>query len=146
MTDPLEPDPKPIHTVLDTVPSSVSNSRGIIWLGGNWQDWRIRAVLYTLVYLALALVLVGIRQVTWKIGPTLLEVQKQRLALEQDKKALRSQVEPLISPAYIRNFALSHDMVPFSKAPKKRDHFEALSPPQPLPLEAARVQVIIRWK
>jgi hypothetical protein len=128
------------------MPNPTASSRGILWLGGNWQDWRIRAVLYTCVYLCLALVLVGIRQMTWQISPILLEVQRTRLALEQDQKALRSRVEPLLSPANIRNFALTHDMVPFSKAPKDFANFVALTPSADLQSAKTHVEVITLWK
>lgn len=115
-------------------------------LGGDWKKWRTRAIAYTLAYATLALVLVGIRYGTAPLYPNLSQLQTERQNLEDQKKALRQEVETLISPRFLRAFALSHGMVPFSKAPKRTATFASVNRPTPQTSLLPKLEMITQWK
>ncbi|AFZ68756.1 hypothetical protein [Deinococcus peraridilitoris] len=113
----------------------------------SWDQnlWRARALRYTLIYLLLGGVLVGLRFQTRTLRPELLEVRGQLTMLTQQKQALQLEIQARTSSARVREWALANEMVPFSRARKSSAQFEPLpdvAPPAPhRPLE-----VQTRWK
>ncbi|WP_179944613.1 hypothetical protein [Deinococcus radiopugnans] len=91
--------------------------------------WRGRAVRYVLIYLALALALVGARYFTQDIRPALRAVQEREATLLTQRNDLAVQVQTLENPQRIRDWAFANGMVRFAEAPKESQAILPLPPP-----------------
>jgi len=107
--------------------------------------WRARALRYTLIYLLLACVLVGLRYQTRDVRPDLLALREQRETLAQKKLALQLEVQGRTSSARIRDWAIANGMVPFTRSAKETASFAALPAPATIP-PARPLEVTTRWK
>ena len=112
-----------------------------------WHEdlWRARALRYTLLYLLLACVLVGLRYQTRDVYPDLKELRTERNLLMQQKQALDLEVQKQTSTARVREWALGNGMIPFSNARKESAEFQPLPSPDPL-LPNQPLEVHTRWK
>lgn len=109
------------------------------------DQWRARALRYTLIYLLLGLVLSGLRFGARDIRPELLELRDQRATLTRDKQALELDLQTATSTARIREWAMTNDMIPFSRARTSTGTFEPLPAPPALPLPRP-LEVTTVWK
>ncbi len=91
--------------------------------------WRGRAIRYVLIYLALALALVGARYFTQDIRPSLRAVQDREAALLIQRNDLAVRVQTLENPQRIRDWAFANGMIRFAEAPKESQAFLPLPPP-----------------
>ncbi|WP_045233528.1 hypothetical protein [Deinococcus pimensis] len=114
-------------------------------LPASHDVWRARALRYTLIYLLLALVLVGLRFGARDIRPELLDLREERTILTRDKQALELDVQAATSTARVREWALANGMTPFSRASKATAAFEVLPAP-PAPPAARSLEVTTVWK
>ena len=76
--------------------------------------WRARAIRYVVIYLALALALVGARLLTQDVRPTLREAQLREAALTTQRDELEVRVQALGSPQRVREWALQNGMRRFA--------------------------------
>lgn len=90
--------------------------------------WRGRAVRYVLIYLALALALVGARYLTQDIRPALRAVQEREATLLTRRNDLAVRVQALENPQRIRDWAFANGMVRFAEAPKEAQAILPLPP------------------
>jgi len=91
--------------------------------------WRGRAIRYVLIYLALALALVGLRYYTQDIRPALRAVQEREATLLTQRNDLAVRVQTLENPQRIRDWAFANGMIRFAEAPKESQAFLPLPPP-----------------
>ncbi|MFC4427510.1 hypothetical protein [Deinococcus navajonensis] len=112
----------------------------------SFATWRGRAVRYVLIYLALALVLVGVRAATQQIRPALREAQAREAALISQRDDLQLRIQTLESPQLIRDWAFANGMRRFAQAPKTVQQLPPapVSPRQPAPQRT--VEVRTQWK
>lgn len=112
----------------------------------SYATWRGRAVRYVLIYLALALALVGARAATQQIRPTLRDAQAREAALISQRDDLQLRIQTLESPQVIRDWAFANGMRRFAQAVKTVEKL----PPAPLPARPPTpqrtVEVRIQWK
>lgn len=122
--------------------------------GGWWTDvdlsfvtWRGRAVRYVLIYLALAVALVGLRMGTQQIRPGLITAQQREAALISQRDDLQLRIQILENPQLIRDWAFANGMQRFAQAPKTMQDLP------PAPSTATRVaapkrtvEVRTQWK
>jgi len=107
--------------------------------------WRARAVRYVVIYLALALALVGARLLTQDVRPTLREAQAREAALTTQRDELEIRVQALGSPQRVREWALQNGMRRFAEAPKTTQALKGV----PAPASAAApttLEVRTEWK
>ncbi|GGK13778.1 hypothetical protein GCM10008955_03890 [Deinococcus malanensis] len=122
---------------------------------GRWSSldlsfvtWRGRAVRYVLIYLALAVALVGVRMGTQQIRPGLISAQEREAELISQRDDLQLRIQILENPQLIRDWAFANGMQRFAQAPNK-----TMQDLPPAPTMAARpaapkrtVEVRTQWK
>ena len=99
--------------------------------------WRGRAIRYVVIYLALALALIGARYFTQEIRPVLRAAQDREAALLTQRNDLAVQVQILENPQRIRDWAFANGMVRFAEAAKETQAILPLPPPGSAPPTAA---------
>ncbi|ADV67722.1 hypothetical protein [Deinococcus maricopensis] len=109
------------------------------------DTWRARALRYTLIYVLLACVLVGLRYQTRDVRPTLNTLNAERVSLQQQRAALELTVQGLTSEPRVRAWALQNGMTPFTRIDKTAAAFKALPVPAAL-VTHPTFEVITRWK
>lgn len=104
------------------------------WLSTDPELWRARTVRLLLAYLLLALTLLGARSATRDVRPTLLDVREQEKALTQERDQLETEVQFLVSPQRVRQWAERSGLALFANVPKTRRDLGAWPlPPVPTP-------------
>lgn len=96
--------------------------------------WRGRAMRYVLIYVVLALVLVGVRYATQDVRANLLKVGDREKVLITQRDNLEVQLQMLTTPQRIREWAFAQGMRRFAEAPKVTAAIPALPLPANLPL------------
>ncbi|PYE54896.1 hypothetical protein [Deinococcus yavapaiensis] len=109
------------------------------------DEWRARALRYTLIYVVLAVALMGLRFTTRDIRPALLTLRDERATLQAQKRDLQVALQTSTSAARVRNWALDNGMIDFARAKKETASFEALPPPPALP-EHRALEVTTQWR
>lgn len=80
--------------------------------------WRGRAMRYVLIYVLLALVLVGVRYATQDVRVNLRAAADREQGLIAQRDSLELQVQALTTPQRIREWAFSQDMRRFAETVK----------------------------
>lgn len=115
------------------------------WWTTDPERWRSRAVRLLLAYLLLALALLGARSATRDVRPGLLAVRDQEKVLTQERDQLETEVQFLVSPQRVRQWAERSGMVLFANVPKtRRDLGDLPLAPAPLPPDEP-LKVNIQW-
>lgn len=109
------------------------------------DEWRARALRYTVIYLALAVALMGVRYATRDLRPTLLSLRDERLTLQAQKRDLEVALQTSTSVARVRAWARDNGMIDFARAPKQTASFAALPAPPALP-ERRSLEVNTQWR
>ena len=91
--------------------------------------WRGRALRYLVIYLMLALALIGARYFTQEIRPMLRAAQEREATLLIQRNDLAVQVQILENPQRIRDWAFANGMIRFAEAPKETQAILPLPPP-----------------
>lgn len=100
--------------------------------------WRGRAIRYVVIYLALALALIGARYFTQEIRPVLRAAQDREAELLTRRNDLAVQVQILENPQRIRDWAFANGMVRFAEAAKETQAILPLPPPGSAPPSQAK--------
>lgn len=125
--------------------------------------WRGRAMRYVLIYVLLALVLVGVRYATHDVRVNLRAAADREKVLIAQRDALEVQVQALTTPQRIREWAFAQGMRRFAEAePKLSADIPAFplpanltsSPPESssnlglnsAPVSQSRLEVRTQWK
>ncbi len=109
------------------------------------DEWRARALRYTVIYLALALALMSVRFATRDIRPTLLTLRDERVTLQAQKRDLEVALQTATSVARVRTWAIDNGMIDFARAKKETAKFAALPAPPALPDRQA-LEVTTQWR
>ncbi|MFB9994145.1 hypothetical protein ACFFLM_19490 [Deinococcus oregonensis] len=123
--------------------------------------WRGRAMRYVLIYVLLALVLVGVRYATHEVRVNLRAAADREKVLIAQRDSLEVQVQALTTPQRIREWAFSQGMRRFAEVNKVTADLPTIplpanlspSPPdssssglsQP-PVPHSRLEVRTQWK
>lgn len=121
---------------------------------GGWSNldlsfvtWRGRAVRYVLIYLALAVALVGVRLGTQQIRPGLISAQEREAALISQRDDLQLRIQILENPQLIRDWAFANGMQRFAQAPKTMQDLPPVPGTTVRPTAPKRtVEVRTQWK
>ncbi|THF71938.1 hypothetical protein E7T06_00810 [Deinococcus sp. Arct2-2] len=127
--------------------------------------WRGRAMRYVLIYMVLALVLVGVRYATHDVRVNLRAAADREKVLIAQRDTLEVQVQTLTTPQRIREWAFTQGMRRFAEAePKMNADIPTIplpanlpaSPPEPSsdagvglklpPVSQSRLEVRTQWK
>ncbi|ANE44891.1 hypothetical protein [Deinococcus puniceus] len=124
--------------------------------------WRGRAMRYVLIYLMLALVLVGLRYATQDVRVNLRATTDREAELLTVRDGLEVQVQALTTPQRVREWAFAQSMRRFAEAePKVTADIPLVplpaglppsppdaSPPSstPAPVSQTRLEVRTQWK
>ncbi|GAA5531799.1 hypothetical protein E5F05_11940 [Deinococcus metallilatus] len=107
--------------------------------------WRARAIRYLVIYLLLALMLVGARLLTQDVRPSLRAAQDREAALTTERDELELRVQALSNPQHIRDWALQNGMRRFAETPKTTQDLSGLPAPAPVPAQTT-LEVTTVWK
>jgi hypothetical protein len=130
-------------------------------LDTSGATWRGRAMRYVLIYVLLALVLVGVRYVTHDVRVQLRAAADREEVLIAQRDTLEVQVQALTTPQRIREWAFAQGMRRFAEAPKVTADLPTIplpaslssSPPdssnsglRPAPVPQTALEVRTQWK
>ncbi|TDE87566.1 MULTISPECIES: hypothetical protein [Deinococcus] len=107
--------------------------------------WRARAIRYVVIYLLLALALVGARFLTQGVRPALRAAQEREAVLTTQRDELELRVQALGNPQRIRDWALQNGMRRFAEAPKTTQDLSSIPAPAPVPAHTT-LEVTTEWK
>ena len=105
-----------------------------------------RLIRYLFCYVALLMLLTGVRFLTASHARQLSDLQEQANVLERQSAQLHRDISSLESPARVRAWALEHDMVPYSGGSFLFKQLEPLPAVQDLPKPAQKVKVETLWR
>jgi cell division protein FtsL len=105
-----------------------------------------RVIRYSFYYVALLIALTGVRFVTASHARQLNDLQDQASQLKRQSAQLHRDISGLESPARVRAWAVTHDMVPYSSGGFDFKQLEPLPAVQDLPKPAQKVKVETLWR
>ena len=105
-----------------------------------------RLIRYLFCYVALLMLLTGVRFLTASHARQLSDLQEQANVLERQSAQLHRDISSLESPARVRAWAVAHDMIPFSSGSFDFVKLESLTPVNDLPKPNQKVRVETQWR
>jgi cell division protein FtsL len=105
-----------------------------------------RVIRYSFYYVALLIALTGVRFLTASHARQLNELEDQSSQLKRQSAQLHRDISGLESPARVRDWAVSHDMIPYSSGSFDFKKLEPLPAVQDLPKPAQKVKVETLWR
>ncbi|MDB5045230.1 MAG: hypothetical protein JWQ08_1280 [Deinococcus sp.] len=128
-------------------------------LDTSGATWRGRAMRYVLIYLVLAMVLVGVRYATQNVRADLLTAGSREKELIAQRDSLEVQVQALTTPQRVREWAFAQGMRRFAETVKVTADIPTVplpaqlpsSPPDssrsnPSPVSQTTLEVRTQWK
>lgn len=109
------------------------------------STWQARAIRYVVIYLLLALALVGARLWTQDVRPDLRAAQAREAALTTERDELELRVQALSTPQRVREWALSNGMRRYAEMPKTRAALSGVAAPPPADAQTT-LEVKTAWK
>ena len=105
-----------------------------------------RLIRYLFCYVALLMLLTGVRFLTASHARQLSDLQEQANVLERQSARLHRDISSLESPARVRAWAVAHDMIPFSSGSFDFVKLDSLTPVKELPKPNQKVRVETQWR
>jgi cell division protein FtsL len=105
-----------------------------------------RVIRYLFYYVALLVILTGVRFLTASHARQLSELQDQASQLKRQSAQLHRDISSLESPARVRAWAVEHGMVPYSSGSFDFRKLEPLQAVQDLPKPKQKVRVETKWR
>jgi hypothetical protein len=101
---------------------------------------------FMVFYALMVLVLVGARFVTRDSEKMLFDLSKERTDLIAERAELQLQLANLESPARVRRWAFSNNMIPFSSSAALQLEFKPLQAQAPIATPTQKVIVETQWR
>jgi hypothetical protein len=105
-----------------------------------------RVIRYLFYYVALLMILTGVRFLTAGHARQLSELQDQASQLKRQSAQLHRDISSLESPARVRAWAVAHDMIPYSSGSFDFIKLEPLEAVKDLPKPKQKVKVETQWR